>query len=1708
MIIPSVKDIKKNNHRKNVKIWAFLALALLLTITVPKHSIVTAEQEESYASESILKSDSEGNSEGNPESGGLILNEGETSEDGANTGAGDTNSGDAEAGNIDPGETGTGDTDASDTKGEDSATSDSTGIAANTEVNEKPSTETIPKSSDPAVEATDKGTTSADTSKEALTADLTEDEDTGETTSEPLDIENYISNVVISYKGKSDSDWIEINTNTTDIPVDAQLKFSMTYKDLPVKTVEEHTNTISYTLPELLKKPTVQSGTVQDGSGTKIGTIEASEDMKKILLTFTKEFLNAEEDGSTKTISGSFVFYAYPDEEKAKKDPEQKITVGTKEITLSFEKDSDARLGELDLAKSEATFGTDEQGAYLEYTLTIQAGSTAMPDVTVTDHFTTNANYIDSYIGITGKESALAAKAATAPYETGTNAGKGKIYLGNRITEENPIPTAAGSSLTTPGVLVWKVGDLEANESRTLTYRARLKDLYVGAQSRGTITNEASSYSKTYPHTSDSKEFTPVAKVTTNKTVGEFVKNESGDGGTLTYQVTISADKDNTYTLKNVKINDSLKNGGTQNKYLSSLHYVENSFQLYKGTEITESAEIETGSNPHTGKSNPDIAETGSGSSIERKFDYYIAELAPGETKTLVYQISVSGDIYGAGNTAIEIKNNAATYSDDTVSGGNKSFSSGSTTKTLGKKIWDRKLQSEALTEATNVTIPKGSPIYEQQNTSWNSTASSADITFTVPKNSFRYQVVVNEAADWNVTSAVFGDALVNDYLAYSGYLRLDYYSTGLAETPESDAAAVEALQHQTIQSTLWVYIDGQKSFQFTPADLHLKNNRGAYVLTYYATARNTENISQVNSGNSFTLSGHVIGPGGTSVTLSGIKVTTSVIIEGEKSLQAEKSGWYFDHTKATSGDWTNGSLYWVIEVSGTEIAEGTQLKDTVGSSPAHHMRETSMVGVYLGTLPEGESFTHYYGMVEELSEDTGDGKCLKKLSGNETNGGATPTNADYSWKAENDNATITFQKTISLDDDQHLYIVLRTAPSSALNGRDARTYTNSLSLKDSSATSFVKINDATLRATGAGTNFKEAAGVFEYDGSTWNMISTSGSLRQLVQSELKDPGTYIEWRIKINYAGDLEGKVEVEDLLPEGLDPVYVRYFWISSEIYDDPPQMPEIQELEENSSWTKLTYTGRIDGTSTDNKPHIAIAYYNSTTRQLCFDVSNLQKGGSAADRCSLEVQVVTKVSDSSLMTNGGSKTYTNGITVRNEAGKIISTSSASANITKKTIDKSMGSINGGKLSFTLTVNPLGEDLAANADSLTLVDEMDDPLSFDTDSLTVKDKDGNSVSFLSQIENVDGGQKLTLTLPDEKCLTVTYQAVINSAPNQEITVNNKANWYGYRTDMAKIENKKVSYTVEATAETSSTPVLEIKKVDQNNTTQALSGAIFSLKAVEWDETENTWKKLEDGLSLTGTTEEDGSLSFGKGSDASEKLAYNTVYCLTETEAPEGYVQNTEPGYYVIAKVDQATENYPEKLETWEQKGVKIYYSGITYRVTVYNKKGSLALEKKFQNINSEAVDGAKIPDGTYRFGIYAEGSKVKLQELSLTYTGGNLTCQRDGTTVEKAEFNELSVGTKYRILELDKDGNPIEASGTLATMANGLSFRVTYHETSVEIPATGDGGKVTITNRQDVDTIPETGIHTDSNLLYAGILASIILLAGGAFLFWRRKR
>ena len=102
--------------------------------------------------------------------------------------------------------------------------------------------------------------------------------------------------------------------------------------------------------------------------------------------------------------------------------------------------------------------------------------------------------------------------------------------------------------------------------------------------------------------------------------------------------MTVSADKTNTYPLKNVKINDALKDI-TDIRYLPYLHYAVGSFQLYQGSKVDESERQNIGQNPHKDQSNPIIYD----SDTEKRFDFYIDTLNPGETMTLTYQVEVSG---------------------------------------------------------------------------------------------------------------------------------------------------------------------------------------------------------------------------------------------------------------------------------------------------------------------------------------------------------------------------------------------------------------------------------------------------------------------------------------------------------------------------------------------------------------------------------------------------------------------------------------------------------------------------------------------------------------------------------------------------------------------------------------------------------------------------------------------------------------------------------------------------------------------------------------------------------------------------------------------------------------------------------------------------------------------------------------------------------
>ena len=1177
-------------------------------------------------------------------------------------------------------------------------------------------------------------------------------------------------------------------------------------------------------------------------------------------------------------------------------------------------------------------------------------------------------------------------------------------------------------------------------------------------------------------------------------------------GGIITYQVTLHADDTNTYALKNVKINDALQ-GFTEDKYLPYLTYEVGSFVLKRKTAAGTEEAVTIGANPHGG-TNPAIVDNET--TKEKRFDLYIEEMEPGETLILTYRVHVAADIFTVDNHAIKIKNTAAAYSDDTGAlGAQQMFSSESAENTLEKKVWDRKLQSEKTDAEQNVEVGAGATFYRYQEETASWQPATAENSFPVPAGSFPYQVAVNESGGWNVSSSIFKDKLENQFLLYTGYLRVDYYTEGITGSPASDAEAIASLKGKPIAKTVWADIDGRGSFGFSPQQLGFPTDQaGAFVLTYYAKPNGVDTITQVESGNAFTLEGQVFGPGGVTLNLSGVTVRTTTVIQGGGGLKVQKSGWYYDPLRQTSGEWQNGKLYWVVDVTGV-LKEGMEFRDVpyAGKGSLHYVRASSVAGLYMGSVPEGKAFTEYYVSIEDLEADS----AMTKLQ----------EGTDYSWTVDSaQSGVLTIKKDQNPGEGRHIYMVLRTSLHWNRKPRESAPYYNELWFKDLGADRFTKINEAVYLTGGAGANFKELAGVYEYDGASWSdrQCYNGNSHTKLVKEKITSPGTYVDWRIKINFAGELEGSVQVEDLIPEGLAPVYVRYFWIPPEIFSNPPQVPAIPELEGNAAWTRMELTGRIDGSETGGVNRTCISYFNSDTRQLRFCVDNLQKGGSKGDQRSLEIQVVTRLSDPDmLLAAAAEKSYTNTITVKNASQKIISTSAADATLEKQTIVKEMKMVKDGKLPFELIVNSLGEDLAGGAEKLTLVDEMKAPLQFDTKSLKIVDAEGNPVTYQSEIQDTAYGQKLTLIVPNKKKLIITYSAILNSPPETPIYVENAAYWLGHKENKIVLKKEDLRYASSATAGTSHTPILRVSKADKNNTATALNGAKFRLQEVTWDSAAGQWTEKAGGRDLTGITGSTGYPEgiFPFGNSSGTALAYNTVYRLTETQAPEGYIPDSQPRYYAIAQKDAATGTYPAELAEWSGRGVTIYYYSSTYDVTVYNKKGRLRLEKTFQNVNGEKVTGAGIPDGVWQFGLYAcrsDGtydSTSCLQKLEIICTSGTLAYRLDGVSVAEPEFTQLSAGSQYSVLELDRDGNPISTTGTVAAMKNGLTYRVDYTGgiRAVTIPADGTEVKVEITNRQYVNMEPGTGIFTESNLVYGSLLGGIGIVG---ILFWisRRRR
>ena len=1416
---------------------------------------------------------------------------------------------------------------------------------------------------------------------------------------EPVDVSNYITGATLFYREAAGEEWITV-TDGVVIPGDAKLKLTANFANVPLSDLLANGGVLQFELPQLLLDP-AKDGDMTDENGEIIGTVSVENGI--LTIDFDDEWLQVQNANNVTVISGSFNVSSRVDPAALDDEGKGKLVLGDVTIIAQFEEDIAAKNGTVALTKSVSPkIVESEDGNYAEYTLTVTAGKEGCPQVRVVDHFTANSDFV-SYLGV-GSE----AETLTSTGSPGETIAVGKAH--------------GTVCIDASGDLVWEIGDMTANETRTLRYRVKLGENYTYLQNseEKLISNEAQAYAAQYPKENSTANLEPKAGLNLKKTAASPVRNEDGSY-TIAYTVVAQANKGNLFTLKNVRVDDCLNDPEkpTNEAYLPYMNYVDGSFLYFIGTSASGTGTALT----------PTMHEDGKG------FSAVLGDLAPGEALTIQYQVHVGLEaLTAAGGKELYINNSVKAFSDNAKKDDFDYLATSQQSKFLQYSHWAKKLVGEALTEDIDISISgrvfdaTGTEPVEEINPPEN---------FTAPAGSYLYTVLVNELGDWNVTSASMTDKLDGTYMQFVGYVKVE---------------ALDIKNGNSVVDTLWVKVDGNTSFNFTMAQLGLTGNNYSYRLSYYAQPKTVEGTAAVIVKNSFTLSGEIIPGTGDPFTLTGVTASKDVILKGGNTIEAKKLSWYYEGPTSSSGNYSKGTLYWAIKVDGDSVRAGTYMQDYLRTgSDYSYIRADSLVGLYTSPLSESDltGFTDLNAALNsgQLTEVENDFYSVEYVIGEKTQ--------------DRSSVTIKMEKTLPLD-GKSLYIFIKTAPAflppHPFFGSPLY-YRNYLRTSDDGQnwTKRGRADDVLYEGTNL---WKKVGAVFKFNGESIQE-TTSGSVGTILTQELGQPGMFVSWEITVNYAGELSGRYRLEDTIPDGMELAYLRVLSRGSRA--------------QNTTVPRLTDLG-ADYTEHMTTANSVTAYYYTDGNSLVWDVDNLV-AGRVVNNCAVTFQIVCRVTDPAVLLGGEEKQFNNQVILYGEDGRQRDIDSQSVNVSTSTLKKTVET-GARTLPFTIQVNSLGEDLLAGTDYLTVVDTLSETLQLDPTSITVTNTNtGASVPYTASVE----GSTLRITIPDGVPITISYKARVQVKPGVKVAIRNDAHWEGYAsTSSGTIIDDDYAYAAGGTAVGSSTPTVEIIKYDSGSVTTRLPGAEFEMAEGTMDN--GTFTPTE-GKTWTGTTDANGVLAFG----ADPLMAYNTVYRIVETKAPDGYVLDAAPHYFLVAKAN-ADGSYPEYPD-----GVDVWYESDTYEFRMGNGRGEASVTKCFAGLEGEASPVS----GTYRFGLYDTPNPVgdPMQTVSISFADGD-------SGSKTAKFTNLVLGETYYLFELDDAGKPIlnERVGTV----NGNQFKVSYSDSAMVTIGTAQSN-VTVTNNISYPVLPETGGRGIGMFTIGGLT---LMLAAAILLYTHSKR
>ena len=903
--------------------------------------------------------------------------------------------------------------------------------------------------------------------------------------------------------------------------------------------------------------------------------------------------------------------------------------------------------------------------------------------------------------------------------------------------------------------------------------------------------------------------------------------------------------------------------------------------------------------------------------------------------------------------------------------------------------------------------------------------------------------------------------------MKYVGYMKVEALvaeSISSDLNKESDDTYTLNPNYKPVE-TKWVNIDGQKSFSLMPSNLGWTDKNYAYRFTYYARPDDLSTFTETKVKNKFTLEGVVKKGDGTITTFDKEDVSkeTTLTIKGNLNLNANKQSWYYKEPNTDSNTWTNGELYWVVDIGGSQINKDMVFRDLIKTGDGitnSILREGSLVGIYKGTLLEGKNISDYKD-IEDLKN----------------NSGLTPINDKFISQLNGTNELLLTAKDDIQLGNEKVYMIIKSEPSelpSPTNNRDTKTFKNSISIEEDGE--YVSEIPAEKTLYTSPEILKELGQVFKYDGKVTTLQIGADKKNNgeadpnKIDTKLldKSKGVFISWAFKVNYDGQLSGAYDVIDDIPDGMEFSYMRVKWHG----DDASKVTSktIENFDSNAWEQKYN-----DSTNDNNKSEHTIYYVSKDKKRTMIRLGDFTSE-SVRDNNSVDVQVVCRITDPQVLLGAQSSDFINKVTLQQD-GKDIATSSSQIPFklddTDKNINKELAKTNGQKLEFEINTNQLSQTLPTNDNGgLTLVDKLGKNLKLDTTSVKLY-KNNNEEVTGCKIAYQDNTLEIS-GIPNDIPIKIKYTATVNAKPDDPVNITNTAYWKGYTESSGKTVQETYKYDVSGTIGSSSVVNFKLTKQDQNDLSKVLPGATFKIEKCEFDKD----GKMTTSDIDTVTTNENGIII--------QQLQYDTLYRITETQAPYGYVLNNTPIYILDVKNNN---NYEDTVNKYITDGdLNILHMQENFDIQVTNHKGEITVVKKF--INDAAGKFTKPVSGIYTFGLYDDPNKLdtSLQPpKTITYNAGD-------TQDKSVKFENLELNKTYYVYELDNQGKPITDTSEEVTI-NTMNYQVVYEKNGIVLSSDKSSKTIVVTNKSRTKILPSTG--SMGTLIYRLLGATLVVVS-----------